>query len=394
MNQPSRASSLRFSALDYGCVAAFLIYSASVVVTPISLVSLARELGFSLTGGGGVEGIRASLIVAALLVSGLVAARWGKVLSVGASSIVLGLGLLAYSFAPAYGIVLLAAAFVGVGGGIIEALINPLVQDLHPEDSGRYLNMINAFFSVGILSTVLVSGELLTRGVSWRVVMAGLAVISIITGVAFIAFDRRSPFVRSHRAVDVLGHKAAILRHPRFWIFFPMMFLAGGAEAALTFWSASYIQLHFGLLPRMGAIGTACFAAGMIVGRMGSGWLVPQHRLWHLLFASAVLGTVFTLLVPMMGSIVPLLVVLFLSGLAIACFWPSIQSYSVDRMPLDSTSLFILLSCGGMPGFGAVSLVMGIIGDRHGLNASLYVIPALLALLSLLLLIERRWRPH
>ncbi len=394
MNQPPRSSSLRFTALDYGCVAAFLIYSASVVVTPISLVSLARELGFSLTGGGGVEGIRTSLIVAALLVSGLVAARWGKVLSVGASSIVLGLGLLAYSFAPAYGIVLLAAAFVGVGGGIIEALINPLVQDLHPEDSGRYLNTINAFFSVGILSTVLVSGELLTRGVSWRVVMAGLAVISIVTGAAFIAFDRRSPFVRSHRAVDVLGHKAAILRHPRFWIFFPMMFLAGGAEAALTFWSASYIQLHFGLLPRMGAIGTACFAAGMIVGRMGSGWLVPQHRLWHLLFASAVLGTVFTLLVPMAGSIVPLLGVLFLSGLSIACFWPSIQSYSVDRMPLDSTSLFILLSCGGMPGFGAVSLVMGIIGDRYGLNASLYVIPALLALLSLLLLIERRWRPR
>ncbi len=385
---------LSFQALDWATAAAFLVYSSSVVVTPISLVMLARELEISLTGGGGVEGMRAALLVAALLASALVAARWGKPRSVGLSSIVLGFGLLAYAVAPGYGVILLAVAFVGAGGGVIEALLNPLVQDLHPRDSGRYLNVLNAFFSAGVLTTVLLGGELLTRGHSWRVIMTIVAVASLTTGALFLVLEKHTPFVRAHNVVDVLGHKAEILRHPRFWIFLPMMFLGGGAEGALTFWSATYIQLHFGLTPRMGGIGTACFAAGMVIGRLVSGWLVPQRLLWHLIFGSAVFGFLVTLTLPFIASIWIFLAALFCSGLAVACFWPSIQSYSIDRTPLESTSLFILLSCGGIPGFGAVSLIMGMIGDRASLNISLFVVPVLLALLAVLALLERRWRPR
>ncbi|TVR61001.1 MAG: MFS transporter [Spirochaetaceae bacterium] len=385
---------LAFLPLDYASGAAFLVYASSAVVTPICLLILAHELSFSLSGGGGVEGMRSALILVSLLGSGIVAARWGKAMSLGAGSIALGLGLFAYAIAPAYGVVLLAVAFVGVGGGVIEGLLNPLVQDLHPDDSGRYLNILNAFFSIGVLATVLLSGELLTQGVSWRIIMATVASFSIAVGLGFVVMDRRSPFVRSVGAADVLGHKISVLRHPRFWIFLPMMFLGGGAEGALTFWSASYIQLNFGALPRMGGIGTAFFAGGMIVGRLGSGWLVPQKHLWHLILFSAISGFFFSLALPLIGGLWMFFAVLFLAGLSIACFWPSIQSYSVDRMPLDSTVVFILLSCGGIPGFGAVSWIMGIIGDRAGLNASLYVIPVLLALLAILAVIERRWKPE
>lgn len=381
--------------LDYAVALNFAVYASSATVTPISLVMLSRELGFTLAGGGAVEAIRTSLLVLALLGSGWAAAHWGKALSLGMSTLLLGAGLFAYAAAPTYGVVLLAVAFVGLGGGVIEALLNPLVQDLHPDDSGRYLNSLNAFFSFGVFVTVIGGGELLTRGVSWRVIMIVLAVLCMLSGTLFLVHNRPLPSgreTRSARSRRVLADKLAVLRHPRFWVFFAMIFLGAGAEGGLTFWSASYIQLHFGRLPRMGGIGTAAFALGMIAGRLGSGWLVPQTRLWHLILLSAVGGLAVGIAIPLIETVELLLGALFLAGLSIACFWPSIQSYAVDRTPLDSTALFILLSCGGIPGLGFASWIMGIIGERAGLNASLYVVPVFLGLLALLAIAERVWR--
>jgi fucose permease len=85
--------------------------------------------------------------------------------------------------------------------------------------------------------------------------------------------------------------------------------------------------------------------------------------------------------------------VMGVTGLAVACFWPSLQSYSVDRLPFDPTSLFILLSCGGIPGFAFVSWLIGWIGDLHGLRTAFYIMPVLFLLLVLCLLMERR-RAH
>ena len=64
------------------------------------------------------------------------------------------------------------------------------------------------------------------------------------------------------------------------------------------------------------------------------------------------------------------------------------QSYSVDRLhKLDSTTLYILLSCAGVPGCGVFSAVMGKVGDMWGLRAAFMVVPIcyiiLFALISL-----------
>ncbi|TVR53855.1 MAG: MFS transporter [Puniceicoccaceae bacterium] len=375
--------------LDAASAAGFVAYSASVTVTPVALVILAREMQFSLTAGGGLEALRSVLLLTTLLISGALAGRWGKAPSLGVSCLALGFGMLVYCFAPTYGAVLIAMAVLGVGGGVIEALINPLIQDLHPGNSGRYLNFINAFWSVGVLATVLITGDLLTREVSWRAVIAGLGVLSMAAGALFLLLARTGPPAPRHSLREVAGHKVAALRSGRFWLFLPMMFLAGAAEGAFTFWSASLVQLHFGGTPRGGGFGTALFATGMIAGRIGSAWLVGQQRLRRLLLTSAAATTVVAALIPFAGSLGPLYLLLFLAGLSVACFWPSLQSYAADRVPVDATALFILLSCGGIPGFAFASWVMGWMGDLGGLMISFWCVPAFSAGLFLLLAMER-----
>ncbi|MDQ8180725.1 MFS transporter [Pelagicoccus sp. SDUM812005] len=385
---------LSFGPLDGAAMVGFLAYASCVTAIPICLVAITRDLGLSFSQAGGLEMTKGILVLGTLLFSGFVAARFGKARSIGLACLVMGAGMFLYSFAPSYGALFLAVALLGFGGGVIEALINPLVQELHPEDSGRYLNLINAFWSIGVLLTMLGTGEALTQLVSWRSVMMALGCFSLLSGALFLALKGAGGAVgRESELATVLAHKRRILGLRRFWLFTALMFLGGAAEGAFTYWSASLLQLEHGAGPRAAGVGVALFAAGMIVARLLWGWLVPQSRLWHLLLGSAVAGLAVGIVFPLTDALAPLYVNLFVAGLAMACFWPTLQSYAVDRMACDATSAFILLSCGGIVGFASVSWTMGLIGDWVGLRASFWIVPAYLSVMVGLLLWERRWAP-
>ena len=396
---PVMRAGLKLKRMDYAGACGFLAYSASAVVTPICLLRMADDLSFSLAGGGGIEAVRTLLILVVLIMSGFAAARWGKPIVLAVGSAILAVGMFAYATAPLYSVVLMAMVLVGLGSGILEGLINPLVQDAHPQDSGRYLNFVNAFWSIGVLASVLVVGELLTRGVSWRVLVAACGGLGAVSGALFLLFGRggsrgrtTDPGERSSSSRLALGHMRAILKRRRFWVLAAALFSGGGAEAAFTFWSASYIQLHYGALARSGGIGTACFAGGMIAGRMLTGHYVHQKGLRNLILISAVAGVAISLFVFVVEGLVGFFVVLFFAGLSAACFWPSIQSYAADSLDVDTTMLFILLSCAGIPGFGFASWLMGIIGDVAGIRASFGVIPFFFLSLALIVAFQGRRR--
>ncbi|MCC5829891.1 MAG: MFS transporter [Phycisphaeraceae bacterium] len=384
---------LRFHPLDYACFVSFLCYSSSAVVSAVALQTLILELRFSLGQGGLIEVSRNLLNLGVLLAGAFVAARFGKVRSLGVGSIVMGVGLACYAIAPSFGLVLLAVGVVGAGSGLVEALINPLVQDAHPGESGRYLNIVNGFWSVGVLLTVLLTGDLLTREVSWRWMPAGLSGLSILSGILFLSLRHRAPVDHSLGSRHVRRHMIEIVCRGRFWVFMMAMFLGGGVEGAFTFWTASLIELEFGGTARAGGIGTAFFASGMIAGRFGFGWLVGQQRLRRLIIGSAAAGIPLSAVVPLVPSLAILYPMLFAIGLSIACYWPSIQSYAADRMPVDSTVLFILLSCAGIPGLAFSSWLIGVLAERTGLGAALGMLAVMFGLLLVVMVIERAVSP-
>lgn len=381
---------MRLHRTDWAGAIGFLAYSSSAIMTPICMLALMEELGFTLAGGGGIEAMRTLAILVVLVASGFAAARWGMPAVLGCGSLVLALGMFAYAAAPAYAVALSAMAAVGLGGGVVEALVNPLVQREHAEDSGKYLNFVNAFWSIGVLSTVLVSGELLTRGVSWRVLVAVSGGIALAAGALFFAVGRsaRAAAARPVAPAEAWLRIRAVLAQRRFWVFAAALFFGAGAEAAFTFWSASYVQLHYGALPRAAGLATACFAAGMIAARVLSGRFVRQSRLRVLIGACAAGGTAVSLLVFAVGSLGAFYVLLFAAGLSAASFWPSIQAYAADCLDVDSTMLLILLACTGILGFGFAPWLMGVVGDLAGIRASFTVIPFFFAILLAILIVD------
>jgi fucose permease len=62
-----------------------------------------------------------------------------------------------------------------------------------------------------------------------------------------------------------------------------------------------------------------------------------------------------------------------------------------DRLlNVNTTILFVLLSCVGIIGFGAIPWIMGFIGDKNELKAGFAFIPALFAGLIVILIVERQ----
>ncbi|MBT3375445.1 MAG: MFS transporter [Lentisphaerae bacterium] len=388
-----------FGRYDYAAFVSFFTYASGSVVVPVALVSLSRELGFSLESGGmGAGGAlhlgRTIPIVVAMVLCGFAAGRWGKRRTFGCAVLLMGTGLALCALAPAYGVLMLALMTAGLGEGIVEGLATPFVQDLHPDSPGRYINFAHAFWSVGVLVTVLVSGVLLSLGVSWRLVMGGIATLALIpAGILLIPSGKGHAYPEHPEPLDwrtVSAHAKDILRRPRFWLFFTAMFVAGGGELALTFWSASYIRLSFNPAAWAGGVGTACFAAGMVIGRTGWGYLIKQSQLRYLLLGSSLVGAAITALFPVLTNLWLFYGLLLAAGIATAPFWPTIQSYCADRLPgTDTTMLFVLLSCAGIPGCGFFAWLMGYVGDRSGsLSHAFWLVPGCFLTVTVLIAVD------
>ncbi|MEN6385445.1 MAG: MFS transporter [Phycisphaerales bacterium] len=381
---------MSFGRYDYAAFTAFISYAAGSVVVPVALVALAEELGFSLktgglSAGGALQVGRSIPMVIAMLVCGFASARWGKCKTLGVSILLMGTGIGLCAMAPAYGILFIGLMIAGMGEGVVEGLATPFVQDLHSDQPGRYLNFTHSFWSVGVLITVIISGLLLSLGVSWRLIIGAVSITSLIPALLLL-LPARKKFPEHKEPIHwtiVHNHVIEIIKVPRFWLFFAAMFVAGGGEFCLTFWTASYIQLNFSAAAWAGGLGTASFSAGMIVGRFGWGYLLHQHHLKQLIFYSALAGTAITLLFPVITSFWFFFILLFLSGIASAPFWPSVQSYCSDCIPkADTTMLFILLSCAGVPGCGFFTWLMGLIGNHAGLSVAFYIVPACYIILA------------
>ena len=243
-------------------------------------------------------------------------------------------------------------------------------------------------------------------GVPWRPVVFCTCLLAVAAGLFLLWPEKKGhEFPEEHESLalgTVVKQTKEIWSTPKFWLFFLLMFMAGGAEYCLTFWLASFMQLTMKTGAFLGGVATAVFSLGMVTGRMGWGVYVPQKRLGQSLIVACTVGLLLSCAIPFVrpdmvvgriGSVILLFVLLYLIGITIAPLWPTIQTYSVDRLPkhLDETMVFVWLSCAGVPGCGTFAWLMGVLGDVfHSLNMPFFLVPACQLLLAVVLLLETR----
>ena len=383
MTSPNK---LVFSRYDYATFTSYFAYAACGGILPIALLALSKELGFDMDSGdytaGGALALGATIpLIVSMLLCGFIAGRYGLRKTFGCAVLSLLVGASLCTIAPTYSLLFVALAIGGLGQGVVEGLATPFISNIHTGDSGRYVNLAHSFWAIGVVCTVLISGYLLSIGLSWRYLMLGAGLLTIIPTLMLLAPEGKGHEYPEHpepkTIKTIFSDIKTILRMKRFWLFYLVMFIAGGGESTLSYWCASYIQLHYKSSAWSGGLGTAIFAGGMIIGRLFFGIKVKQAHLRTMIICSAIVAIIATLCFQLVESLTSFYIILIFAGASSAPFWPSIQSLAVDRMPKqDATMMFVLLSCAGIPGGGFLIWLFGYIGTISGsLMTALYLIP-------------------
>lgn len=393
---------LIFGRYDHAAFLTFIAYAAGSVIFPVVMPDLARDLNFPLNDGGmGAAGalhfFRSGAMVVSMAFSGFLAARFGV-----RETILPGLFLMSGAvagavFAPSYAFLVVVMILAGMGEGALEALATPFVQELHRDNEpGRYVNFAHGFWSVGVALATVGAGVMLNYHVPWQLALLIVALCGV-PGIVLLlvpspAEQRKLEAVRGQSAADVLSNAFAIFRNGRFWLYFGAIFFAGGGEWCLTFWTPSFIRLVHDGSAFVSGMAMALFAFGMVAGRMLSGMLVPQKNLPQLLLWCGVFSIAGGCVIPFAPNIWLACLLITLCGVGVGPFWPSIQSVCVDKLKLDSTLTYIILSCAGIPGCGFFTWLQGAVGDIEavGLRYSFFLMPLSILIMTILLFIAFR----
>jgi fucose permease len=129
----------------------------------------------------------------------------------------------------------------------------------------------------------------------------------------------------------------------------------------------------------------------MGLGRFVSSGLSLKFTPLRLMVVSAILCTLVTaglILVPVLWGAWLLFA---LSGIFVACFWPTLLAIASDHISSGCTSLFSLLSAAGVTGCIVVPWAIGALGDLIGLRLAMLVLPSCTVLLLIVLQLASRY---
>ncbi len=385
-------SSRRSGAACVGlCYAAMMCLAIAVNLVPVILTTLSKDLG----GAAGFTNEQLGRIVAATfvgLVAGVVATgpladRLGAKPFAVLGSLLVGAGLAVLGTASSYAAVLAAAIAMGLGAGVLDLVLSPIVAALQADRRTSAMNWLHAFYSIGAVATILAASVALERGLGWRALSLVLVAPPCLVGLGF-AGARVPRLVAEGTERMRLG---ALRREPVFLAAVAAIFLGGATELGMAQWLPAYAEK--GLLYSTWASGMAMlgFSVAMAAGRVAAG--VVGHRIGgaRLMIASCALAAALYLVASFAPWRPAALGACVAMGLAVSCLWPSMLATTADRFPRGGASMFGMLAASGNFGGIAMPWAIGAIADRTTMPlglASATLCP--IAMATLLLLMRRR----
>ena len=270
----------------------------------------------------------------------------------------------------------IATVIAGMGGGLIEVIISPMVEACPVEDKSGSMSLLHSFYCWGQLGTTLISTVFfVVFGMEhWRLLAALWAILPAVGALAFCVV----PVYRleADEAVDGVTEttcypdeikRAKRARRMTFLLFFVLMICAGAAEQAMSQWASNFAEAALGVDKTLGdVLGPSAFALMMAIARTYYGLhseRIDLARLTTLSCGLCILSYLIAALAPW-----PLLALVGcgLCGLSVGILWPGTYSRASVQMRGCGVSTFALLALGGDIGCLAGPSVAGQIAQWCG----------------------------
>ena len=391
MTRPASADErqpVAYLRLMIASVLCMIMFGAVQVMPAVCLEALGSDLHLDLTQRGFFLSLRLAVLTGCLLVVGHFAERPGKRIIFFWGLIATAIGQVLIAVAPSYSRLIMAILVSGLGFGVVEAILNPLVAQLNPKRCAWALNLLNGIFSLGLVMGALSTGELLQRGYGWRLSFWLWAIPPVVCGLLYLTPRYPAPAAEPG-AASPQPDVRSFLSQPLFWLLVVAMIMGGGCESGLTLWAPNFCAKVLGADARGGAWATILYGTCMAVGRLSSGVIVDRLGAIRLMVISAILCGLATGGLMFVNTLAAAWALFALGGLFVACFWPTLLSIASENIAAGSTSLFSLLGAAGVSGCVIFPAVIGALGDAFGLRLAVIILPISMVLIIAMLIAAR-----
>lgn len=369
------------TALCYGAMMALAI---GMNLLPVFLTSISATFGgaagLSQEALGRLGAACFSGLVLGILVTGPLADRWGAKPFVQFGNVAIALSLAAMAWAPTY-LALAAAMFgLGLGAGILDMVMSPVVAALNPTRRAAALNWLHSFYCVGAVVTILAGTLALRVGLGWQ--QACLLLIPLPLGLLLAFAPVRLPALVGEGGRTGLR---TLLGQRWFVLALAAIFLAGATELGMAQWLPAYAERALGFPAWVGGAALLSFSLMMAVGRMVVGAVGARLTPFQAMTRGCALSVVLFLagsFLPSPGLALAACVAVGFTGSAL---WPTMLAVTGNRHPEGGATMFGALAALGNAGGIFMPWLVGAIADRSSLHWGLAV-SALAPLLMLGLL--------
>ena len=370
------------------CYGAMMSLSIGINLLPVFLTTLSTTYGGAagLTSEqlGRLGALAFAGIVIGIVITGPLADRWGTKPFAQLGNTLIAASLVAMAFAPSYALLGVAVFMLGLGAGVLDMVLSPIVSALNPARRAVALNWLHSFYCVGAAVTVLAGSLALRAGFGWRgscLVLLPLPLF-LLTAFAPLTFPEGT-----HESVRTSVR--TLLKQPWFLLAVAGIFLGGATELGLAQWLPAYAETSLGFPTWVGGGALLLFSVAMALGRMVVGVVGAKLDPFRMMAWSCGASVVLFLL----GSFLPApslaLTCCILAGFAGSCLWPTMLAVTADRYPAGGASMFGTLAALGNAGGIFMPWVVGWIADRADLHWGLAVSAfAPLLMLPLVLLLR------
>jgi len=348
------------------CYGAIMCLAFTVHLPPVYLNTFKSAFGD--VGGlsdeqlGRIPAFMLGSLAVGIIACGPLADRWGAKLLVllGLACGCAGLGVM--GAAGSYEMLLASACLIGLGAGMLEIVLSPIVCALRPDRRASAMNWLHSFYCTGAVCMALFSIFALQLGISWRVVCFAMMAFpaAVIAGFARVKVP---PLVHENTRRESV---ATLLRQPYFLVALTGIFLVGATEHGMVQWLPSFAERSLDFGKTTSRLALAGFMLAMALGRILTG--AAGHRIKPIrlmLICCIALAALFLAACFCPYGTVAISACIA-AGLMVSCLWPTMLAVTADRFPGGGASMFAALAASGNVGCFIMPWIIGVVAERTG----------------------------
>ena len=270
--------------------------------------------------------------------------------------------------APYVGLVL-ATIVNGVGGGLIEVIISPIVDSCPGDAKASAMSLLHSFYCWGQVGVVLIT-TLLLRLIGedlWFIIPILWSLLPLYNLFRFL----KVPLMPTVPEEEKTSLKT-LFTSKIFLVALLLMLCAGASELAMSQWSSLFAERALGVTKVIGdLLGPCLFAVFMGIGRTIYGvWGEKIHLTGAMVFCAALcilcyLGTA------LFENPWLSLLSCALCGFSVSLMWPGTFSLTSAAYPKGGTAMFGILAVLGDVGCSVGPALMGAVSGAVSGNANI-----------------------